>query len=74
MSEYITTIQGLRIQVDKAGGGTVGKAYDGDWFVTVENGPVYVYDNEELATGTPKTHAEVAHIAFEFASEEIDGQ
>lgn len=70
-AEYTTRIDGLRVRVDKVGGGTLGKSYEGRWSVTVENGPVYVYDNDELTTGTPKTHAEVAGMAAEFASEEI---
>lgn len=70
-AEYSRFVYGLRVQVDKVGGGTVGKAYEGRWSVTVENGPMYVYDNDELITGTPKTHAEVARMAADFASEEI---
>lgn len=72
-AEYTTHIDGLRVQVDKVGGGTPGKTYEGAWSVTVESGPVYVYDNDELTTGTPKTHAQVARMAADFASEQIDG-
>lgn len=72
-SEYSTTIGGLRITVDKVGGGTLGRSYPGDWTVTVMNGPEYVYDGETLRTGLPKTHKQVARMAFEFASERIDG-
>lgn len=71
-AEYITTIDGLRVQVDKVGGGTVGRSYEGRWSVTVENGPIYVYDNDDFTTGTPKMHAEVARIAADFASAKID--
>jgi hypothetical protein len=71
-AEYTTTVDGLRVQVDKVGGGTLGNAYEGRWSVTVQNGPVYAYDNDELTTGTPKTHAEVARIAADFASAKID--
>lgn len=72
--EYTTTIDGLNIIVDKVGGGTLGRAYEGGWIVTVMNGPVHVYDNEILHAGTPKTHAEVAAMAAEFGSERIDGE
>lgn len=72
-NEYSTTAGGMRIAVDKVGGGTLDRTYEGDWTVTVMNGPTYVYDNETLTTGTPKAHAEVARMAFEFASEAIDG-
>lgn len=72
MPEYCTTIHGWPVAVDKDGGGTLGHAYDGTWTVSVMNGPEYVVDNEELRTGTPKTHAQVARMAFEFASERDD--
>lgn len=70
-AEYTTHIDGLRVQVDKVGGGTLGRAYEGRWSVTVQSGPIYVYDNDELTTGMPKTHAQVAEMAAEFANEEI---
>jgi hypothetical protein len=73
MPEYCTTILGWLVAVDKNGGGTLGRAYDGTWTVSVMNGPRYVLDGQELRTGTPKTHAEVARLAYEFAcsTEEI---
>ncbi len=70
--EYTTTIGGLNVLVDKDGGGTIGRAYVGTWTVSVLNGPVFVLDNSELRTGMPKTHAQVARLAAEFASEQID--
>lgn len=70
-AEYVRTIKGMVVSVDKDGGGTLGRAYDGDWTVSVTNGPVYVIDNETLHTGTAKTHAQVAVLAYEFASEEV---
>ena len=73
MSEYTTTIDGLSVKVSKRGGRTLGKPYVGLWNVTVMNGPVYVFDGEELDAGTPKTHAQVARMAADFASEQIDG-
>jgi len=71
-SEYMAAIGGLHISVNKDGGGTLGRAYEGNWTITVRNGPEYVYDNDTLHTGTPKTHAEVARTAFIFASAKID--
>ncbi|MGN6128515.1 MAG: hypothetical protein ACTHON_18305 [Humibacter sp.] len=71
--EYADTLYGLNITVDKVGGGTLGRAYTGDWTVTVMNGPVYEVDNETLSTGTPKMHAQVARLAYEFAVERIGG-
>jgi hypothetical protein len=73
MSEYKTTIHGWPVEVDKDGGGTLGRSYEGTWTVTVMNGPVYVVDREELRTGTPKTHVQVARMAFEFAAARVDG-
>lgn len=70
--EYTAAIGGLSITVDKVGGGTLGRAYEGNWTITVSNGPDYVYDSDTLHTGTPKTHAEVARIASTFASAKID--
>lgn len=72
MGEYSITFYGLDISVDKDGGGTLGRAYEGDWTVTVKNGPVYVYDNDTLNTVTPHTHAAVARMAASFASAKID--
>ena len=72
--EYTTIIDGYSIGVDKVGGGTVGKAYAGEnWEVTVMNGDVFELDNDILYVGMPKTHAQVAHIALDFAYERIDG-
>ena len=71
-AEYVHTIHGMRVQVDKVGRGTLGKAYEGRWSVTVTVGPIYVYDNDELITGTAKTHHDVAVMAAEFAGAEID--
>lgn len=70
--EYKTTVDGLSVEVSKRGGGTLGKSYVGLWDVTVMNGPVYVLDGEELDAGTPKTHAQVARMAADFASAQID--
>lgn len=72
-AEYTTVINGFDVTVSKDGGGTVGKAYDGTWTVTVKNGAEFVFDSEEIRTGaSPKTHAQVAEIAYDFASERID--
>jgi hypothetical protein len=72
MPEYCTTIHGWLVAVDKDGGGTLGKEYTGTWTVSVMNGPVYVLDNAILNTGTPKTHEQVARLAYEFATIDDD--
>ncbi|MFF4020010.1 hypothetical protein [Streptomyces sp. NPDC001843] len=73
-AEYTTRINGLHVQVSKRGGGTLGKSYVGLWDVTVMNGPIYILDGEEIDAGTPKTHAQMAQIAADFASTQIDGE
>lgn len=69
--EYETMIDFYAIFVDKDGGGTVGKSYEGDWTVTVSSGDAYLMDNAIIGTGTPKTHAQVARLAADFTSEHV---
>lgn len=73
-AEYTTTIYGWPITVDKDGGGTLGRAYEGTWTVSVMDGPVYVLDNAEITTGTPKTHRQVARLAYLYAAEQEGGE
>ena len=71
MPEYSTINDGLYIEVDKVGGGTVGRRYEGDWQVTAKDGDtVILYD--VISTGTPKSHAEVAQMAPEFIEDAAD--
>lgn len=70
--EYETMINYYAVFVDKVGGGTLGKAYEGDWEVTVSNGPTYLLDNAIIGTGTPKTHAQVARLGVEWADDQED--
>lgn len=73
--EYFTKVHGMYVGVNKIGGGTLGKSYSqGNWEVTVQNGDEFVFDKELMYYGMPKTHAEVASLAADFASEEIDGE
>jgi hypothetical protein len=53
-------------EVSKVGGGTVGRRYQGAWSfrLTVKGKTVFEYDN--LRTGSPHTHEEVARIAWGF--------
>jgi hypothetical protein len=68
--EYAVRIigQGIRIQLEKLGGGTVGRAYQGTWRYVVTD--VHTGDEvargQDLHTGTPKTHAEAALILADF--------
>jgi hypothetical protein len=62
--EYTTTTDnGLTVQIEKLGGGTVGNAYAGLWryIVTTASG-TFVARGQDVATGMPHTHAEVAEM------------
>lgn len=71
--EYFAVIDGFHVGVNKVGGGTVGESYAmEDWKVTVMNGPIFIYDRDLLHCGSPATHARIAQMASDFASEEDD--
>lgn len=65
MAEYTRHADDLLITVDKVGGGTYGREYEGSWEVTVSLSGTVVLD-DVINTGTPKTHREVADIALDF--------
>lgn len=68
--EFTTTVDGLKVHVNKVGGGTVGREYAGeDWSVTVMNGDVFELDNAVLYIGLSTTHAQAAKLAAEWASD-----
>lgn len=57
---------GRVLEIQKIGGGTLGRKYQGDWYVvlTDRNGrPLF---DDRLRTGTPKTHMEAADITMDF--------
>lgn len=58
----------LNVEVDKVGGGTVGKAYSGDWNVYIERFGYGVFD-ATISTGRACTHADLVGIAIDFAHE-----
>ena len=65
MAEY-TVVRGSRvIRVDKVGGGTLGRKYDGDWEVVISDSGTVVLD-DVIATNTPKYFHEVADLAEDF--------
>ncbi|WP_019629665.1 hypothetical protein [Actinomadura atramentaria] len=57
---------GIRIEIEKLGGGTPGEAYDGTWRYIVTNthahGAGEVMRGQDLETGMPITHAQAAAI------------
>lgn len=60
------------IAVNKVGGGTLGKSYDGRWDVyLIIEGQAYPA-TMGLTTGLPWTHSQVAEIAWEHISGECD--
>lgn len=71
MCEYSTHVGDLYVEVNKVGGGTVGRRYEGDWVITVREGDTVVL-NDVITTGTPKVHAEVAEMAPEFIEDAED--
>ena len=74
MSEYRRAINHpthglLLFEVDKMGGGTVGVAYTGDWFVRIVKDGVLIYECV-IGTGKPAKHWDLMSIALEFAVNE----
>jgi hypothetical protein len=62
--EYTTTTDnGLTVQLEKLGGGTVGRAYEGYWryIVTNETGEE-LGRGQDFCTGLPKTHAQAVRV------------
>lgn len=71
MREFSTIDGEYVIRVDKVGGGTVGRAYTGDWEVTVSRSATVIMD-DVITTGFPSTHRSVASIALEFLEDDED--
>lgn len=65
MSEYHTHVDQYCVRVDKVGGGTVGKSYDGLWEVVVKEEGIVILD-DTIQSLRPMTHYEVAEFAPEF--------
>lgn len=59
----------VMVEISKAGGGTVGKRYQGTWSYRITQNGKVVAEGDDLRTGTPKTHEEAARIAWEFQDE-----
>lgn len=59
-----------KVGVTKTGGGTIGRSYEGSWeYHVVDNGE-HVFCGDNLYTGMPKTHSEVATLVCDFLKEE----
>lgn len=70
MAEYVYDDGRQEVEVEKAGGGTVGRAYDGTWTIRYRKRGEAFGQPLDARTGTPKTHAEVALIALDFLTPE----
>lgn len=62
----VSNLNDVAILVDKMGGGTVGREYNGTWHVSVVVSGDVVWENDTLITGMPKTHAQVVEAAHDF--------
>lgn len=57
------------VEISKAGGGTVGRRYQGTWSYRIIVKGYVVAEGDDLRTGTPKTHEEAARLAWGFQDE-----
>lgn len=62
----------FNVSVSKAGGGTRGRAYDGEWIVTVLRNGAVIFDQESMRTSVPKMHHEIAEMAVDYATADQD--
>ncbi len=60
------------VSVSKVGGGTRGKAYDGEWTVTLLRNGAVIFDQEVMRHNALKTHHEIAEMAVDFATADQD--
>ena len=73
LTEATFTIADLTVSIYKVGGGTIGKAYDGDWHIRVSPDPRVLFSPQietmEFTYQTPRNttlnHLEAAMLAFE---------
>jgi hypothetical protein len=63
----------VMVEISKAGGGTVGKRYQGLWSYRITSQGKMVAEGDDLRTGSPATHEQAARIAWAFQDDEYDG-
>ncbi len=71
--EFTVKMDGLTIQVNKSGGGTVGREYKGEvWEFAIfdDNSGMPAMICESLYIGTAANHLKAAVIAFDFFNEQ----
>lgn len=61
----------VKIEIEKLGGGTVGRAYDGTWRYIVTADGSEMTRGQDFTTGTPKTHQEAAALIIDALSDEL---
>lgn len=58
---------GFTVQIEKSGGGTVGKQYTGTWrYVVTDATGRELGRGQDLETRQPTTHTEAAHLAADY--------
>jgi hypothetical protein len=71
--EYSTVIDGWIIEIEKLGGGTIGKSYDGHWrYIVTDAFGEEITRGQDLYTGAPATHDEAALILWGFLDADSD--
>lgn len=63
--EYMMVSDGVRVEVEKVGGGTVGTAYDGYWRYAVHEDATPLGCGNDFYTGTPVTHRKAARAILD---------
>lgn len=66
--EYARTMpNGIVVQVEKLGGGTVGKAYTGTWrYIVLNPDGSEAARGQDMETGMPHTHKQAARVIAEY--------
>lgn len=63
--EYIMVTDGVRVEVEKVGGGTVGKAYAGDWRYAAHEDSCLLGCGIDFYSGLPMTHRQAAQAILD---------
>lgn len=65
--EHTDPDTGLHVQLEKLGGGTLGRTYTGNWryIITTADG-IELARGQDLTTPLPRTHAQAAVIALDY--------
>lgn len=63
----------VMVEISKAGGGTVGRRYQGLWSYRITSQGKMVAEGDDLRTGSPATHEQAARIAWAFQDDAYDG-